>query len=98
VSSTALVAIQPLAEARVLVDPRLFRLKQMVVDAVKGDNSKEVVTKLRNEMESLRQERSGEDWANFPAVQEESHDSVATKVPQPVGLFELLQDREVCWQ
>lgn len=39
-SSTALVAIPPIADAPVPVDPRLLRLKQMVVDAVTADNSK----------------------------------------------------------
>ena len=39
-SSTALVAMQPIAEVPVPVDPRLLRLKQMVVDAVTADNSK----------------------------------------------------------
>ena len=39
-SSTALVAIPPIADAPVPVDPRSLRLKQMVVDAVTADNSK----------------------------------------------------------
>ena len=97
-SSTTLVAIQPIADAPVLVDRRLFRLKQMTVNAVMADDSMEIVIKLRNEMESMRQERMVEDWAKLPAVQEESHDSVATKMPQTLALFALLQDREVCWQ
>jgi len=40
VSSTALVAIQPVADAPVPVDLRLLRLKQMVVDVVTAANSK----------------------------------------------------------
>ena len=35
-----LVAIQPIADAPVPVDPRLLRLKQMVVDAVTAANSR----------------------------------------------------------
>lgn len=85
-SSTALVTIQPLGEAPVLVD------------AVAADDPKEIVTKLRNKMGSLRQEHSGEDWLKLIAVRKESHTSVATRVPQLLALFELLQDREVCWK
>jgi hypothetical protein len=40
VSSTALVAIQPVGDAPVPVDLRLLRLKQMVVDAATAANSK----------------------------------------------------------
>jgi site-specific recombinase XerD len=40
VNSTAPVAIQPIADASVAIDPRLLGLKQMVVDAVTADNSK----------------------------------------------------------
>lgn len=39
-SSTAPIAIPPIADAPVAVDPRLLSLKQMVVDAVTADNSK----------------------------------------------------------
>ena len=39
-TSTALVAIPSVADAPMPVDPRLLRLKQMVVDAVTADNSK----------------------------------------------------------
>ena len=39
-NSTAPVAIQPIADASVAIDPRLLGLKQMVVDAVTADNSK----------------------------------------------------------
>jgi hypothetical protein len=40
VSSTTLVAIQPIADAPIPVDLRLLRLKQMVVDAVTAANSR----------------------------------------------------------
>lgn len=83
-SSTALVAIQPLADAPILVD------------AVTADDPKEIITKLRNEMEPLHQERLVEDWVKLIAVGRESHKSVATKVPQVLASSELLQDREVC--
>jgi hypothetical protein len=46
VSSTTLVAIQPIADAPVPVDPRLLRLKQMVVDAVTAANSKRSYAKV----------------------------------------------------
>ena len=39
-SSTALVLVPSIADAPLPVDPRLLRLKQMVVDAVTADNSK----------------------------------------------------------
>jgi integrase len=40
VTSSALVAISPIADAPVTINPRLLRLKQMVVDAVTAENSK----------------------------------------------------------